>query len=85
MALQPFVGSWLIFQFLDLIHSGRITWTGDQPVERPLLIHRTTQTQNKHNIDICALSGIQTHDLSVPAGEDLAATVISIVKYATPK
>jgi hypothetical protein len=26
---------------------GRTSWTGDQPIARPLPTHRTTQTQNK--------------------------------------
>jgi hypothetical protein len=47
MALQPFVGPWLFFQFLDLCTVGRTPWTGDQPVARPPPAHRTTQTQNK--------------------------------------
>jgi hypothetical protein len=46
MTLQPFVGPWPRFQFLNPVHS-RTPWTGDQPVTRPLPIHRTTQTQNK--------------------------------------
>jgi hypothetical protein len=46
--LQPFVGPWPPFQFLDPIHTiGRTPWTGDQPVWKPLPTHRTTQTQNK--------------------------------------
>jgi hypothetical protein len=36
-----------IFSFLILYIVGRIPWTGDQPVVRPLPTHRTTQTQNK--------------------------------------
>jgi hypothetical protein len=47
MALQPFVGPWPLFSFLILYTVGRTPWTGDQPVARPLPIHRTTQTQNK--------------------------------------
>jgi hypothetical protein len=47
MALQPFVGPWPLFTFLILYTVGRTPWTGDQTVARPLLIHRTTQTQNK--------------------------------------
>jgi hypothetical protein len=35
------------FSFLILYTIGRIPWTGDQPVARPLLTHRTTQTQNE--------------------------------------
>jgi hypothetical protein len=46
MALQPFVGSWPLFQFLNPIH-GRTPWTGDQPVARQLPPHRIAQTQNK--------------------------------------
>jgi hypothetical protein len=36
-----------LFQFLNLYAVDRTPWTGDQPVERPLPTHRTTQTQNK--------------------------------------
>jgi hypothetical protein len=35
------------FGFLKLYTLGRTPWTGDQPVGRPLLTHRTTSTQNK--------------------------------------
>jgi hypothetical protein len=37
----------LFFSFLILYTVGRIPWTGDQPVARPLPAHRTKQTQNK--------------------------------------
>jgi hypothetical protein len=47
MALGPFVRSWPLFSFLILYTVGRTARTRDQPVARPLLIHRTTQTQNK--------------------------------------
>jgi hypothetical protein len=47
MALQSFVGPWPLFSFLIVFTVGRTPWTGDQPVARPLRIHRTTQTQNK--------------------------------------
>jgi hypothetical protein len=43
---------------------------GDQPIARPLPTHRTTQTQNKRNTDIHALSGIRTHNLSIRVSED---------------
>jgi hypothetical protein len=33
--------------FLILYTVGKTFWTGDQPVARPLPIHRTAQTQNK--------------------------------------
>jgi hypothetical protein len=47
MALQSFVALWLLFQFLDFYTGGTTPWAGDQPVARPLPIHRTTQTQKK--------------------------------------
>jgi hypothetical protein len=34
--------------FLILYTVGRIPWTGDQPITRPLSTHRATQIQNKH-------------------------------------
>jgi hypothetical protein len=43
MALQTF-GSWPLFQYLKQHTIGRIPWTGDRSVARPL----PTQTQNKH-------------------------------------
>jgi hypothetical protein len=48
MALHPFVGPWPLFFNFILYTVGRTPWTGNQPVARPLPIHRTTQTQNKH-------------------------------------
>jgi hypothetical protein len=48
MALQPFVGPWPLFSFVNFPHTiGRTPWTGNQPIARPLPIHRTTETQNK--------------------------------------
>jgi hypothetical protein len=48
MALEPFVGPWPLFQFLDLFYTvDRTPWTGDQPIARPLPAHRTAQTQNR--------------------------------------
>jgi hypothetical protein len=71
MALEPFVGPWLLFQFLNLYKVGRTPWMGDQPVARPMPTHRKYEHRiNAHNPDIHALSGIQTHDLSVRASED---------------
>jgi hypothetical protein len=46
MAVQPFVGPWPFFQFLNPYTVDRTPWTGDQPVARPLPTHRTTQAQN---------------------------------------
>jgi hypothetical protein len=48
MYLQSFVRPGrFFFSFLILYTVGRTPWTGDQPVSRPLPMHRTTQTQNK--------------------------------------
>jgi hypothetical protein len=48
MALQSFVRPWpLIFSFVILYVGGRTPFMGDQPVERPLPVHKTTQTRNK--------------------------------------
>jgi hypothetical protein len=48
MALQPVVGPWPLFQFVDLfiIHSIGL-FDGDQSVARLLPAHGTAQTQNK--------------------------------------
>jgi hypothetical protein len=40
-------GPCTLFLFLNLYTVDRTPWTGDQPVARPLRMHRTTQTQNK--------------------------------------
>jgi hypothetical protein len=81
MALQPFVGPWPLFQFLNLYTVGRTPWTEDQPVARPLPIQGTTQTQNKRTQYNHAWSGIRTHYPRVRAGKrvhalDRGATVI---------
>jgi hypothetical protein len=47
MALQPFVGPWSLFQFLNPIHSRKDFLDGGSPVARPLPTHRTTEIQNK--------------------------------------
>jgi hypothetical protein len=76
MDLQPFVGPWRLFRFLDPVQSIRAPLMGDQPVARPLSTHRT----KAHNTYIYALSGIRTHDPNVRASEDSScltrATVI---------
>jgi hypothetical protein len=40
-------GPWPLFQFLNLYTFGRTSFTGDQPVARRLLTHKTTQIKNK--------------------------------------
>jgi hypothetical protein len=82
MALQPFVGPWPRFQFLDLFYIiGRTPWTGDQPVARPLPAHTTAQKQNKRTQTSMARVGFEPR---IPVLErantvhasDRAATVI---------
>jgi hypothetical protein len=34
--------------FMIIFTAGRTPWTGDQPVARPLPLHRAKQTQNEH-------------------------------------
>jgi hypothetical protein len=46
MAVQPFVGVWPLFQFLDLYHSRWDSLDGGS-ASRKAPAHRTTQTQNK--------------------------------------
>jgi hypothetical protein len=41
-------GPWPLFQFLNLYTVDRTPWTGDQPVARPLLTYKTTQTEETH-------------------------------------
>jgi hypothetical protein len=68
---SPFLGPGLIFQCLNLFYTDcRTPWTSDQPVARPLPIHRTTQTQNKRTHKHPCLSMIRTYDPGVRASED---------------
>jgi hypothetical protein len=41
MSLQPFIGPWPLFQFLNLYTVSKTPWTGDQP----LPTHRTTRNE----------------------------------------
>jgi hypothetical protein len=69
-------------QFLNPKTVGRIPWTGDQPIARPLAI----QTQNKHRQTSMPWVGFE---LTIPAFEraktvhalDRAATVIGSAKH----
>jgi hypothetical protein len=48
MALQPFVGPWPLFHYLDLFtQSIGLLERGISPLLRPLPTHITGQTQNK--------------------------------------
>jgi hypothetical protein len=71
MALQPFVGPWPLFQFLDLFtQSVGLLGRGISP-SKGRYMHTE---QHKHRInahtDIHALNGIRTHGPSVRASED---------------
>jgi hypothetical protein len=59
------------FSFL-ILHTVRKTpWRGDQPVARPLLTHRTTETRKKRTqYRLHALSGTRTQDPKVRTSED---------------
>jgi hypothetical protein len=47
-ALYPFVWPWPLRQYRNPFYTeGRTPWTGDEPVARPLPIHRRIQMQNK--------------------------------------
>jgi hypothetical protein len=78
LGLGPF------FSFLILYIVGRTPWTGDQPVARPLPMHRTPQTQNKHTIHTSMAS--VAFEPTIPAFErantiyilDRPATVIGV-------
>jgi hypothetical protein len=69
------------FSFLILYTVGRTSWTGDQPVVRPLPTHRITQTHNKRKQTSIPLVGSEP---TTPVFEraktvhalDRAATVI---------
>jgi hypothetical protein len=68
------------FTSLILYTVGRTPWTGDQPVSRPLPIHRTTQTQNKRTPMIPVFERMKTVHAS-----DLSATVIGCRNYTQCK
>jgi hypothetical protein len=69
MALQPFVRSWQLFQFLDFYTVDRTPWTGDQPFARPLPTHGT-QAQNKGTQYRHPCFVWDSYDPSVRASED---------------
>jgi hypothetical protein len=80
MALQPFVGPWPLFQCLHPIYKvWRTSWTGDQPVARPLPTHRATQTENKRTQTSMTWAGFEP---TIPAFE-LEKTVHALDRAAT--
>jgi hypothetical protein len=78
-------GPWPHFQFINLYTVSRTSWTGDQPVARPLPTHRATQTQNKRTQTSMPRVGFEP---TIPVFEwaktvhalDRASTVIGIKK-----
>jgi hypothetical protein len=76
------------FQFFNLYTVGRTPWRGDQPVARPLLTHRTTQTQTKRTQAFVPRVGFEP---TTPMYErakavhalDRAATVIDLILIVT--
>jgi hypothetical protein len=82
-------GPWPLFQFHNIHTLGRTSWTGDQPVARPLPIHRTTQTQSTCTQTSMPLVGFEP---TIPVFEraktvhalDHAATVVSSHLVTSP-
>jgi hypothetical protein len=73
MALQPLDGPWPLLQFRNLFFSQSVGFLGRgiRPSQgRYLHTGQHKHRINAHNKYIHALSGIQTHDLSVRASED---------------
>jgi hypothetical protein len=78
---------WALFQFLNPYTVGRIVWTGDQPVSRPLPTNRKIQTQNKRTQTSMPRVGFEPmipvfHRAKRVHALDRAATVMGIeVEY----
>jgi hypothetical protein len=70
MALQPFVGPWKLFQFLDPIHSRYDSLDRGSASCKASTYTQNTNRLNAHNTDTHALRGIRTQDLSVRVSED---------------
>jgi hypothetical protein len=69
MALQPFVGPWPLLQFVMFFYTnGRIPWTGNQPVARPVPTQRTAKHRNSTHThkEPCFLVGFKP---TIPAFE----------------
>jgi hypothetical protein len=72
MILQPFVGPWPLFQFLNPIHSRQDSLDGGSARRKASTLYKT----NAHNTYIHALSGIRTHDPSVRASKDSSCLIV---------
>jgi hypothetical protein len=76
LGLGRFHSFWIVYIV------GRIPWAWDQPVARPLLRHRTTQTQNKRTQTSMSCVGFEPTILAFERAKtvhasDCAATVTS--------
>jgi hypothetical protein len=70
MAVQPFIGPWPPFHFLDPVHSQQDSLDGGSDRRNAATCtQNNTNRINAHNTDIHALSGIRTYDLSVRMNE----------------
>jgi hypothetical protein len=76
------LGPGLCFQFHNHFTDGKVPWTSDQLVARPLP-NRTTQTQNKHinAPNIHALCGIWTHDPGFRESEDSSCCRLIVLSF----
>jgi hypothetical protein len=81
------LGPGLFSTFVIIFYTdGRTPWTSDQPVTRPLPIHRITQIQNKRTQTSMSRLGFEP---TIPASErvktvdalDRAATVMLILAF----
>jgi hypothetical protein len=79
MAVQPFSGSWPLFHIRNLDTIDRATWTGNEPVGRPIPTHRITQTQNK-----CTYTSVPRKEFEPTIPEfERAKSVNTLVRAAT--
>jgi hypothetical protein len=74
IAPQPFVGSWTLLQFHTFFMQTVGLLAQDISPSQGRYLHTGQHKHriNAHNTDIHALSGIRTHDPSVPATEDIS-------------
>jgi hypothetical protein len=97
MALEPFVGPWPRFQLLEFYTVSRTPWTGDQPVARPLHIHRTQTSMPEVGFEptipvferaktVHALETLHTEEKHVSScGHNERSTYVAYIKYYIEK
>jgi hypothetical protein len=84
------LGPWPLFSFLNYTQSAGLLGRGDQPVARPLPIHRTTQTQNKRTQTSMRRVGLEPTTPVFERAKTVhalvcSATVIGVVNYCLTK